>query len=155
MDTTTFDRIARNLASPGSRRQMLGGLLGAATALGGGIGLGATSTEAARKRRRRPDHGAADDFVAVCHVTSNRPPERIRVRGRALRAHLAHGDFRHVDCCDNDDCDVPTCFTGQCVFGTCSQTQLPPDTPCSYGAGALGYCTADAQCMPKATAGGG
>ncbi len=156
MEIITFDRIVSTVCTGSSRRQVLGGLLGAATALAGGIGFGATSTRAAPKRRRRPGHGAVDDFVAVCHVTGGRPPDRIRVRGRrALRAHLAHGDFRYRDCCVNDDCDVPTCFAAQCVFGTCSQTQLLEDTPCSYGAGALGYCTADAQCLPKATAGGG
>jgi hypothetical protein len=154
MESTTFDRIIKNLCTERSRRQVLTGLLGAAPALGG-IGLGAGTTQAAGKRRRRPGPAAADDFVAVCHITSDRLPERIRVRRRALRSHLAHGDFRHVDCCVNDDCDVPQCFTGQCVWGTCSQTQLPADTPCYYGGGgALGYCTADAQCLPKAAAGG-
>ena len=155
MDNATFDRYVKGLWAGASRRRVLGGMLGAATAaLAGGAGPGATPTQAARKQRRRPGHGGADDFVAVCHVTGREAPERIRVRGRrALRAHLRHGDFRYGDCCANDDCDVPTCFTGQCVSGTCSQTQLPADTPCSYGAGALGYCTADARCLPKATVG--
>ena len=156
MESNAFDRIVKNLCTDASRRQVLGGLLGTATALTGGIGLGGSSTQAARKRRRRPGHGAVGDFVAVCHVAGRRPPERLRVRGRALRAHLAHGDFRYVDCCVNDDCDVPMCFTGQCVAGTCSQTQLPPGAPCGIGGGqALGQCTADGQCMSVGGNGGG
>ncbi|MGH2618929.1 MAG: hypothetical protein ACRDJC_27185, partial [Thermomicrobiales bacterium] len=80
--------------------------------------------------------------------------KRMRIARRALRAHLAHGDSAFVDCCVNEDCDVPECFSAQCVAGTCSQTQLPPGTPCTFGGGgAVGNCTASGQCLP--TGGGG
>jgi hypothetical protein len=152
MESHTFDRIVRNLRAEASRRHMLRGLL-ASTALTGGIAFGAQTAHAAPRRRQRPG-GPANTLVAVCHITSRRRPRRLRIRKRALRAHLAHGDFRYVDCCVNDDCDIPECFTAQCVSGTCSQTQLPLGAPCSYGAGALGNCTADGQCLPTATGGG-
>ncbi len=154
MESNAFDRIVRNLYTDASRRQILGGLLASTAALAGGIGLETTPTHAAWKPRR-PSGGAARDLVAVCHITSGRPPKRIRVRKRALRAHLAHGDTRFVDCCVNDDCDVPECFAGQCVSGTCSQTQLPQGALCTFGGGAaVGNCTADAQCLPTGSGGG-
>jgi hypothetical protein len=154
MESNAFDRIVRNLYTDASRRQLLGGLLASTAALAGEVRLGTTSAQAARKRRRASG-GAASDLVAVCRITGGRPPKRIRVRRRALGAHLAHGDTRFVDCCVNDDCEVPECFTAQCVSGTCSQTQLPQGALCTFGGGAaVGNCTADAQCLPTGSGGG-
>ena len=156
MKSTTFDRIVSNLRIDTSRRQILGGFVGVATAaLVGRSGLESTSTQAARKRRRSGGSGAGTAKVTICHFTNGRQrASRLRVGGRALRAHLAHGDFRFVDCCVNDDCEVPECFTAQCVAGTCSQTQLPHGAPCTFGGGAVGNCTADAQCLPTGSGGG-
>jgi hypothetical protein len=132
--------------------------MGAVTvALAGATGLEARPTSAAKKRRRRGGQrgGAGARKVAICHFTSERAVQRIRVGGRALRAHLAHGDVRYVDCCVNEDCEVGACFSAQCVAGTCSTTQLPEGAFCTFGGGgAVGNCTATGQCLPTGSGGG-
>ena len=161
MENWTFDQIVGRLGADASRRRILGGLIGTVTAaLAGRTTRAAGSHHASRKRRRRTDtggRGAGTDKVVICHFTSNpRSVERIRVGGRALRAHLAHGDVRFVDCCVNDDCEVGACFSAQCVNGTCGQTQLPAGTPCDLEgpAGGAGGCTPGGQCVPAGGAGG-
>jgi hypothetical protein len=161
MEGTTFDQFVSRLHAGASRRGILGGMIGAVTAgLAGGAVLEADAKKASRKRRRRSGkgpHGAAKDLVTICHITSeSQGIERLRVGRRALRAHLAHGDFRHVDCCVNADCEVGPCFSAQCVSGTCSVTQLPQGTPCDLEGpvGGIGGCTATGMCVPAATAGG-
>jgi hypothetical protein len=147
MESNTFDRLVSRMGTDASRRRVLGGLLGVATAaLAGGTAL------EAKPRQRRPSRK-----VAICHVTSRGRVERLRVGGRALRAHLAHGDFRFRDCCVNADCEVGACFAAQCVAGTCSVTQLPQGTPCDLEGpvGGIGGCTPAGNCVPAGGGGGG
>jgi hypothetical protein len=159
MESTTFDQIVSRLQPGASRRGVLRVVIGAATAaVAGGALLETNAKNAAGKRRRRAKHGhgAADDLVAICHITSDGQRERLQVRRRALRGHLAHGDFRHVDCCVNADCEVEACFSAQCVSGACSITQLPQGTPCDLEGhvGGIGGCTSSGLCVPAATAAG-
>jgi hypothetical protein len=161
MESRTFDRFVSRFNASASRRGVVRGLVGtAASALAGGALLEASAGNAAGKRRRRRakgGHGAVNDFVAICHVTGNgQGIERLQVQRRALRKHLAHGDFQHVDCCVNADCDAGACFSAQCVSGTCSVTQLPQGTACDlpWPLGGIGGCTASGLCVPAATAGG-
>lgn len=155
MESRAFDQYVSRLHGDASRRRILGGLFGTITAAL--VGGAAVEAKGNKKRRRRPGsgHGAADDVVAVCHITDEgQGIERLQVRRRALRAHLAHGDFRHIDCCENADCEVGPCFSAQCVYGTCSVTQLPQGTPCDLEGlvGGIGGCTATGLCVPSITA---
>jgi hypothetical protein len=160
MEHSTFDRIVGRLGAEPSRRRVLGGLLGvAAAALAGGAGLEARTKSASRKRKKHPGHGpgAATDLVAICHVTSDPGRvERLRVKRRALRSHLAHGDFRFRDCCVTADCEAPACFSALCAHGACVQIQLPQGTSCElpWPLGGIGGCTAGGQCVPALTTGG-
>ena len=161
MESNTFDQLISRLYTGASRRRMLGGVMGAVTAALAGGAVPEASAKSSSKRRRKstghPGGGAATDLVAVCHVTnSGEGVKPIRVRRRALRAHLAHGDFRYRDCCVNGDCDVPECFAAQCVHGACIQTQLPAGTSCSLAgpAGGIGGCTPAGNCVPAAGGGG-
>jgi hypothetical protein len=66
MDPTRFDRVARSLAVPGSRRGTLG------LALGGALGLlAAAPVEAARRHRRRlaPANAPCAQFCADARTT--------------------------------------------------------------------------------------
>jgi hypothetical protein len=156
MAETTFDQIVSYLATDASRRRVLGGVIGAATAaLTGGAVRGATTRTA--RRRQHPGHGGANDLVTICHFTAGRPgAARLRVGGRSLRKHLAHGDVRFGDCCVKGDCEVGACFSAQCISGTCHTTQLPQGTPCQldWPLGGIGGCTPAGNCVPAATSGG-
>lgn len=146
MESNTFDQIVGRLGRDASRRRVLGGLLGAFTAaLASGTGL------QAKPKSKHPSRK-----VAVCHIASRGNAEPIRVGGLALRAHLAHGDFRFRDCCINADCEVGACFSAQCVSGTCSVTQLPQGTSCDLEGpvGGIGGCTPDGNCVPAGGGGG-
>ena len=157
MEENTFDRFVGRLGRDASRRRMLGGMIGAAAlALAGGSGLDTSAKTSSRGRRRPGKGGGATDKVTICHFTAGRQnAERLRVGGRALRQHLAHGDVRFDDCCVNADCEAGACFAAQCVSGTCSVTQLPQGTPCQldWPLGGLGGCTQGGNCVPTITAG--
>ena len=158
MEETTFDQIVGRLATDASRRRVLGGLIGAATAaLTGGAVLDAKTRTASRRRRRHPRHGGATDLVTICHFTAGgTAAERLLVGGRALRKHLAHGDVRFGDCCVTGECEVGACFSAQCVHGTCEKTQLPQGTPCQldWPLGGIGGCTPAGNCVPALTSRG-
>jgi hypothetical protein len=158
MEANTFDQIVGGLARHASRRRMVGGVIGAATAaLTGGVGLGAKTKPSTGRRRRRPSPGGATDLVTICHVTTGSgDATRLRVGGRALRKHLAHGDVRYQDCCVNGDCKVGACYSAKCIHGACVKTQLPQGTPCQldWPLGGLGGCTQGGHCVPTVTSGG-
>ena len=160
MENTTFDQFVSRFHTGASRRGILGGMAGAVIAGLTGAAEEADAKKTAHKRRRRPgsdSNGSAKDFVTICHITSgSQGAKQLQVARRALRSHLAHGDFQHVDCCVNADCDAGPCFSAQCVSGKCSVTQLPQGTPCDLEGlvGGNGGCTATGMCVPAATAGG-
>jgi hypothetical protein len=158
MEANTFDQIVGRFATGSSRRRMLGGVIGAATAaLTGGTVLDAKTKTASSSRHSHPGQGGATDIVTICHFTAGRTDaDRLRVGSRALRKHLAHGDVRYRDCCVNGDCKVGACYSAQCIHGACVKTQLPQGTPCQldWPLGGLGGCTRGGHCVPAATSGG-
>jgi hypothetical protein len=114
VDEKTFDRITQRLSSDASRRWLLGGLLGGASALAGAVLLGGDdSAEAKRggngkgrgkgkgngkknghnkgKRRKNKDkggdNGQGQTKVVICHKG-----QTLEVAEPAVQAHLNHGD---------------------------------------------------------------
>src|SRR4051794_40222362 len=78
MVRTPFDTLTRELATDTSRRRVLGGLLGAVTALAGG--------HLAEARRRGKHKGKPK--VTLCHNG-----QTIKVGKAAVASHLAQGDY--------------------------------------------------------------
>ena len=95
MDGKTFDRIMKRLRTDGSRREMLVGILGAATAAVTGAALGHTTAEAKPgkgKGRGRGNgghgkgKGKGNTKVTLCHKSGERHLPPITVGGQRLKA---------------------------------------------------------------------
>jgi hypothetical protein len=94
MDGYRFDTLAT-----GSRRPLIGGLLGGATLFGLGRGGGF----------------ATQGKTTICHQTDSGYTV-ITVANPALDAHYRHGDFAYTDCCTDAECAGDAiCEAGACV----------------------------------------
>ena len=158
MNGNTFDRMARHLGTDASRRQMLGGLIGAAAAmLTGGAALEAKPNNKGRRRNNGNNgQGAGTEKVQICHFTNGRKRVKVITVARpAVKAHLAHGDTLFVDCCFDRQCDDRECFTTiGCVAGECTY-EVDEGASCDDFAPAAGVCNAEGECEELPPTGGG
>lgn len=141
MESTTFDQIIDRLQADASRRRLLAGLLGTATAML----TGAAVTDARKqtsKRRRRTNGGGGTEKVQICHRNRRRTGfSLIAVAKSTVPAHRRRGDII---------CPVPPqCFviTG-CSGNGGSVCAIEPDegAPCNDFYPAAGVCNAEGQC---------
>lgn len=122
MDDARFDQLTKAVASGIPRRRVLGGL-GAVL-----IGVLGTSWRGA---------SAAPANVTICHQegTTGRW-HRITVADSAVAAHVQHGDFPAVDCCDDAECTgtpahgSPYCNQGICAVACDEGYALNADGEC-------------------------
>lgn len=158
MDGQGFDRIVRGLTSAGSRRQIVGGVLGGAAALLGG----AAALEAKRggngKSRGKGNGGAGkgrgkgNTKRQICHYQGDvdgTPTYKVLTLGApGAENHLKNHeeDTPFVDCCPGDECpEAEVCFTSSCVEGECTTAPAPSDTPCETTEGS-GLCDGEGNC---------
>lgn len=150
MDSTRFDRLARALARPASRRRAVGVLLGGAAVAARLSGLDGATDGAAAKRRtavKRAGNGKRPAKVALCHQGHT-----ITVAEPAVKAHLADGD-------SIGPCNAPGSATCQAkLFGLCTINPFDIDrNPCCNGMACIGTinpivtacqlrCATDADC---------
>ena len=141
MESNTFDHIIARLQADASRRRLLAGLLGTATAML----TGAAVTDARRqdsKRRRRTNGGGGTEKVQICRRNRRGAGfSLIAVAKTAVPAHRRRGDII---------CPVPPeCFviTG-CGGNGGSVCAIEPDegAPCNDFYPAAGICNAEGQC---------
>jgi hypothetical protein len=172
MDETRFDTIARGLArlpasaSAGSRRRVLGGLLGGTlTVLTGSSALAQRGKIRRAKRGGRgqdetaaatdvlPDGvlvgGVWEETLEMCHYDAETGGYRIvPVSTIAVPERLSRGDTLYIDCCVSTECTSTECWTAKgCVSGACSY-DVALNAPCHLGNGVYGICRSDAVCVP-------
>lgn len=145
MDGAAFDRIMKHLHTDGSRREMLGRLLGAVAVVGTGAALG-HSTAAAKpgkgkgrgRGRGNGGHGKGkgkgNTKVTLCHKSGEGSFQLITVGSSASKGHLKHGDVL---------CALETCQVGTAcdAAGVCTVGTAPDGTSCVTDTGASGHCT--------------
>ena len=142
MESTSFDQIIARLHADASRRRLLAGLLGTATAMLTGAAV--TDARKQKNKGRRPNNGcgAVTAKVQVCHRNRRRTGfSLIAVAKSAVPAHRHRGDII---------CPVPPeCFaiTG-CSGNGNSVCAIEPDegAPCNDFYPAAGVCNAEGQC---------
>ena len=149
MDGERFDAVLREVATPTSRRRIVGGVLGGVAALvastsvirakpGGGTGGGKTKT-------------------SICHFSNGHGGKykvlKLGAPGAANHLENHENDAPYIDCCPGDTCPSKgACFTtvGCDVTGTCDYT-VNVSALCPIGgvAGA-GTCAAvTGACIPN------
>jgi hypothetical protein len=143
MDGETFDRMMKRLRTDGSRREMLGGILGAAAAIVTGAALGHSTAEAKPGKgngRGRGNggngkgKGKGNTKVTLCHKSGNGTFSPITVGAPASKGHLKHGDVL----CELATCQVATACD---AVGACTVGNAPNGTSCVTDTGASGHCT--------------
>ena len=112
MEDARFDALAQQLGMDRSRRRVFGGLIAAVAGLTGAAVIGESEADAGDRRRRRRRRANRDK---VCHNGQTR-----KVRKRAVKRHLAHGDYRGA------------CFSA-CPPGRCNVSA--GETCCAPGSG--------------------
>lgn len=141
MDGQGFDRIVRGLTSAGSRRQIVGGVLGGAAALLGG----AAALEAKRGgngKSRGKAKGRGQTKLTFCHSGNDRKYTPITVGSPAQKAHHEkHGD----ELCELDECRVAV--IGCTDEGACEYEAAPAETACTTDEGAAGFCDGAGNCV--------
>jgi hypothetical protein len=168
MDGKSFDRIVMRLGTDASRRQLLGGLIGAAAAvLAGATVLEAKPRGKGKGKGRKKGQGNGNgngnggngngngngqglgtEKVQICHRNNGRRRfNLITVGAPAAAAHERHGDT----VCDEEelaDCEV---FTGCDDDGECVAGPAPEGTPCvtvdGNGEEVSGTCDEDGACV--------
>ncbi len=142
MESTSFDHIIARLQADASRRRLLAGLLGTATAMLTGAAV--TDARKQKSKGRRPNNGggAVTAKVHICHRNRRGAGfSLIAVARSAVPAHRRRGDII---------CPVPPeCFviTGCSGHGN-SVCAIEPDegAPCNDFYPAAGVCNAEGQC---------
>ena len=141
MDGQGFDRIVRGLTSAGSRRQIVGGVLGGAAALLGG----AAALEAKRGgngKSRGKAKGRGQTKLTFCHSGNDRKYTPITVASPAQKAHHdKHGD----ELCTLDECNVAV--TGCSDEGACEYEAASAETECTTEDGVAGFCDGAGTCV--------
>ena len=143
MDGATFDRIMKRLRTDGSRREMLGGMLGAAAAVVTGAALSHNAAEAKPGKGRGRGRGngghgkgkgKGNTKVTLCHKIGEGNFQIITVGAPASKGHLKHGDV---------PCSLLACQVGTACdsAGTCTVGDAPNGTSCVTDTGASGHCT--------------
>ena len=157
MDNKHFDAITQALATDGSRRRVLGVLVGGVAALAGAATLEAKrgGNGKSRGRGRGRNNGGnggngntngngasqGQEKVTLCHRNNGKKGfNLITVGAPAVAAHERHGD---VICETEDVCSVATgCDDdGACVFGPADE-----GTACEID-GEAGSCNAEGICV--------
>ena len=164
MDQSHFDALARGLAQPAKRRQILGALLAGGLAI-----LGAESTDAARRRKRKargsdvaadnPDQtvqlppgtlagGIWDETIEICHYNAETGRYDVMAVSTVLVPnYLNAGDTLYIDCCTDAECVALPCLQPtSCVQGACAY-DVAEGAACALGDGSTGYCNSNAECV--------
>jgi hypothetical protein len=170
MDETRFDMLARGLArlsaSAGSRRRVLGGVLGGTLAVLSGSSVLSQRGKIRRAKRggRGQDETAAasdvlpegvlvggvwEETIEMCHYDPETGGYRIvPVSTVAVPERLSQGDTLYIDCCVFTDCASIDCWTATgCVSGACAY-EVALNAPCHLENGVFGICRSDAVCVP-------
>jgi hypothetical protein len=118
VDGERFDAVLREVASPTSRRRIVGGVLGGVAALVAGT--------AVVKARPKPGGGKGKTKKAVCHFSNGHGGKykKLTLGGPGADNHVAHhpndGYFAEKGgCCPGDTCTP----SGQCVTAACAGTE--------------------------------
>ena len=175
MDETRFDTMARRFvrvsarARAGSRRHVLGGVLGSMLVLKAGSSSLANRGKTRRGKYKRGGRdetadvsdvygtlpegvlagGIWEETIEMCHFDPETGGHRIvPVSTVAVPEQLARGDTLYIDCCVSTDCTSTECLTAKgCVSGACS-FDVALNAPCTLGNGPQGICRSDAVCVP-------
>jgi hypothetical protein len=161
VDGERFDALLREVASPTSRRRIVGGVLGGVAALVAGT--------AVIKAKPKPGGGGGKTKKSVCHFSNGKGGKykKLTLGGPGADNHvLKHpndGYFAEEGgCCPGDTCEPSgPCVTAECA-GTedpttetttfaCAETPVPAGTLCEVTPGVAGTCDAFGACIPNPT----
>jgi hypothetical protein len=138
VDGERFDALLREVATPSSRRRIVGGVLGGVAALVAGT--------AVIKAVPGKGKGKGQNKVQICHKPDATTGEGqvITVAEPAVKAHQKHGDAL----CPVDECKS-NAKKGSCTVtagvATCDFTPRTGE-PCADG---TGTCDASGACIPN------
>lgn len=145
MDGQGFDRIVRGLTNAGSRRQIVGGVLGGAAALlTGAAVLEAKRGGNGKSRGNAKGRGKAkvQTKLTFCHSGNGKKYTPITVASPAQKAHHdKHGD----ELCALDECNVAV--TGCSDEGACQYEAASAETECTTEDGVAGFCDGAGACV--------
>jgi hypothetical protein len=155
MDASSFDRLARTLATPAPRRRLLG-LLGALPLAGSLAALGDEGNEVAagRKKKRNKCESVICDTCKICKKRKGRCVADAKQDGQACGTSTHGGTALH--CC-HGNCPDPDCIPlgqpcgsswSECEVTCCTKRALLTSEGvflCDYGQ--YGDCGSDGDCF--------
>jgi hypothetical protein len=154
VDGERFDALLREVASPTSRRRIVGGVLGGVAALVAGT--------AVIKAKPGNGKGGGQTKVEICHHSNGHGGKykKLRLGAPGAENHLANHDEDGLfgGCCPGDTCEPSgPCVTAECTgtenptTGTttfaCAETPVLDGTPCDVDPAVEEECVAGA-CVP-------